>query len=233
MTRTDRAIPIFRTCYSPLSLSVLCVAFLLSACASNDPIAATVAQRDIPAAIVVPHVDPEIASGFSAIVEPALPPDAGADATPSVEVTAHRFYCVEFARQRSGIAIFGDAKTWWKRARNLYPEFAQPVSNAVMVFAGSRRIVRGHVAVVTKLLSQREIVVDQANWENRGEIDHAAHVLDVSVRNDWSKVRVWDIPSGRFGARTYAVKGFIAPSLAAAARKAGEVVAQTQGSSAP
>jgi hypothetical protein len=55
--------------------------------------------------------------------------------------------------------------------------------------------------------------VDQANWQNKGEIDHATPVLDVSKGNDWSLVRVWDIPSGTFGARIYPISGFIAKGL--------------------
>ena len=82
-----------------------------------------------------------------------------------------------------------------------------------MVFAGSKRLKRGHVAVVTEIVSPREIIVDQANWQNHGEIDHATPVLDVSKANDWSLVRVWDIPSGTFGARTYPISGFIAKGL--------------------
>ena len=76
------------------------------------------------------------------------------------------------------------------------PALSHPVEEAVMVFAGSKRLKRGHVAVVTGIVSPREIIVDQANWQNHGEIDHATPVLDVSRANDWSQVRVWDIPSG-------------------------------------
>ena len=82
-----------------------------------------------------------------------------------------------------------------------------------MVFSGSSRIKRGHVAVVTSIVSPREIVVDQANWQNRGEIDHNTPVLDVSPDNDWSQVRVWDIKTGQFGAHVYAISGFISRNL--------------------
>jgi hypothetical protein len=138
---------------------------------------------------------------------------AVADPPPSVETPLHRLYCVEYARIRSGFQIFGDAKTWWQKARHFYSEMTEPAENTVMVFAGSRRISRGHVAVVTKLEGPREIRVDQANWENRGEIDHNTPVLDVSPNNDWSEVRVWDIRSGQFGGHIYAIKGFIARVL--------------------
>jgi surface antigen len=105
---------------------------------------------------------------------------------------------------------------WWSRAKNLYAEFTQPAVDAVMVFSGSKRIRRGHVAVVTQIVSQREIVVDHANWQNHGEIDHNMPVLDVSSANDWSKVRVWDVNGSRWGARIYKISGFIGHAAALA-----------------
>jgi len=132
--------------------------------------------------------------------------------TPSVETPLHRLYCVEYARLRSGLAIFGNANLWWSKARNLYSEMTTPVANAVMVFARNRRITKGHVAVVTRIVSNREIRVDQANWQNHGEIDHAIPVLDVSRANDWSRVRVWNIATGQYGAHVYPVSGFITGS---------------------
>ena len=137
--------------------------------------------------------------------------------TPSVGIPLRRLFCVEYARMRSGLAVFGDAKHWWARAKNVYARLSHPVEEAVMVFSGSKRLKRGHVAVVTHIVSPRQIIVDQANWQNKGEIDHATPVLDVSKANDWSKVRVWDIPSGTFG-RVYAVSGFIAKEFKTASR---------------
>jgi len=149
-----------------------------------------------------------------------VPPLASLPAViaPSVEKPLHRLFCVEYARMRSGLAVFGDAKYWWERARNLYARVSHPVEEAVMVFSGSRRLKRGHVAVVTEIVGPRRIIVDQANWQNKGEIDHATPVLDVSSANDWSKVRVWDIRSGTFGAHIYAISGFIAKDLRTASR---------------
>jgi len=143
---------------------------------------------------------------------------ASTDAQPSVEWPLKRLYCVEYARLRSGLAIFGDARLWWSRARNLYDRFTQPAVDAVMVFSGSKRIRRGHVAVVSAIVSAREIIVDHANWQNHGEIDHNMPVLDVSAGNDWSKVRVWDVNSSRWGARIYKISGFVghAPQMAGA-----------------
>lgn len=145
---------------------------------------------------------------------PALPTIAVAELPqPSIETPLRKLFCVEYARARSGLAVFGDAKYWWARAKNLYSRAAAPMENAVMVFSGTTRLKRGHVAVVTHIVSKREIRVDQANWQNHGEIDLATPVLDVSTKNDWSKVRVWDMRSNGFGAHVYAVSGFIAKEL--------------------
>jgi hypothetical protein len=140
-------------------------------------------------------------------------------AKPSVETPLHRLFCVEYARMRSGMAVFGDARHWWDNAKNLYARASHPVEEAVMVFSGSKRLKRGHVAVVTDIVSPRQIIVDQANWQNHGEIDHATPVLDVSADNDWSSVRVWDMRSGQFGTHVYAISGFIAKALTKSASR--------------
>lgn len=128
---------------------------------------------------------------------------------PTVETPLKKLFCVEYARALTGLNIFGDAKFWWGRAKNLYARIATPAEQAVMVFTPSSRLKKGHVAVVSAIISKREIRVEQANWQNHGEIDHAMPVEDVSAKNDWSEVRVWDMRSKTFG-RVYAVSGFIA-----------------------
>jgi len=77
-----------------------------------------------------------------------------------------------------------------------------------MVLGGTRG---GHVAYVSAVLSDREILVDHANWANDGAIHLQAPVRDVSPRNDWSEVRVWHMGSGQLGSRAYPVRTFIAP----------------------
>ena len=127
--------------------------------------------------------------------------------------------CVTFARMFSGIQIFGDAATWWNKAAGAYSRGATPQAGSVLVFKPNGVMGKGHVAVVTRIVNPREVIVDHANWQNRGEIDHNTPVLDVSVKNDWSKVRVWDINSAQWGVRVYKLSGFIAghaPALAAA-----------------
>lgn len=179
---------------------------------STEELARQMDARD-PVAISAPGTINQLAefgaSEISALPSVALPqlPD------PSIETPLHRLFCVEYARARSGLAVFGDAKFWWARAKNLYARMARPMENTVMVFSGSSRLKKGHVAVVTDIVSKREIRVDQANWQNHGEIDHSTPVLDVSARNDWSKVRVWDMRSNGFGAHVYAISGFIAKEL--------------------
>lgn len=176
-----------------------------------QPVAAPVAEQPKPE-LTARAIEPAV----PAVAEARLPglPAALDPPKPSVETPLHRLFCVEYARMRSGFNIIGDAKQWWARATSsLYNRVSHPVEEAVMVFSGSKRLRKGHVAVVTSIVGPRQIIVDQANWQNHGEIDHATPVLDVSKNNDWSLVRVWDIPSGSFGARTYAISGFIAKQL--------------------
>lgn len=119
--------------------------------------------------------------------------------------------CVPFARQTSGIQIYGDANTWWRQAAGRYPQSARPAAGSVLVTRGYNNSGRGHVAVVTRIDSSRLIRVDQANWLNNGEISVGVPVLDVSPNNDWSEVRVWHIPGGHWGGRIYQAQGFIHP----------------------
>ncbi len=169
------------------------------------------------AAVIAPAVTPSMVlnkdialqADLSQVKVPAVTPLQVALPTPSVETPLRRLFCAEYARVRTGFPVFGDAKYWWERAKNIYDRVAEPVAESVMVFSTTSRLKRGHVAVVTDIVSDREIRVDQANWMNKGEIDHSTPVLDVSPRNDWSQVRVWDVRSRQFGAHVYAISGFI------------------------
>ncbi|RYY95351.1 MAG: hypothetical protein EON61_22060 [Alphaproteobacteria bacterium] len=70
---------------------------------------------------------------------------------------------------------------------------------------------RGHVSVVKEIVDTRTIRVDHANWMRGGEISINVPVTDVSPDNDWSQVRIWHVPGGYWGGRTYQVQGFIHP----------------------
>ena len=74
------------------------------------------------------------------------------------------------------------------------------------------RLPQGHVAVVSRLDSAREIRVDHANWASgaaKGREARDQPVLDVSPGNDWSLVRVWYPRVGDYGATSYPSYGFI------------------------
>lgn len=131
------------------------------------------------------------------------------DAPPRVVDGAARLQCVPFARDASGVLIYGDANTWWVQAAGRYPRSSSPAPGSVLVLRGYRTNARGHVAVVADIVSERIIRVDHANWLNGGEISVAVPVMDVSPANDWSQVRVWHIPGGHWGGRVYQSEGFI------------------------
>ena len=135
--------------------------------------------------------------------------------TPSIIRPARHVYCVEFARLASGISLFGDAKTWWDQARAQYAQLTNPTAGAVMVFASRRNMRAGHVAVVKKLVGPREVLVDHANWGRDGRIYLNAPVIDISLNNDWSLVKVWNTKAGIMGTTAYSLKGFIAQRFAA------------------
>ena len=77
-------------------------------------------------------------------------------ATPVIVKPVRRIYCAEYARIASGIAIFGDARTWWEKARNNYAQTDSPSPGAVMVFNTRKQMRSGHVAVVKRVVSERE-----------------------------------------------------------------------------
>jgi len=123
--------------------------------------------------------------------------------------------CVPYARHVSGIAIRGDAWTWWEQAAPRYGRGRKPHPGAVLVFARTRALPLGHVAVVTRLLHAREILVTHANWgataATRGRVASDVRVIDISPGNDWSELRVWN--GAGFG-KVYPARGFIYPGPA-------------------
>ena len=121
--------------------------------------------------------------------------------------------CVPFARAASGIRIFGDAWTWWDQAEGQYRRGYAPRVGAVMVFAQSARLPRGHVAVVSRVVDRRVLMITHANWSRqggeRGHVEQDVTVTDVSVDGDWSEVRVWYRDSEGLGTTAYPIAGFI------------------------
>jgi hypothetical protein len=121
--------------------------------------------------------------------------------------------CVPYARQVSGIQLHGEAYSWWDQAAGRYGRGSVPRPGSVLVFRRSARLGSGHVSVVERVVSDREIVVTQANWVPR-RVARDEPVVDVSPGNDWSAVRVWWAPSLGLGRTAYPTYGFIGPAVA-------------------
>jgi len=130
---------------------------------------------------------------------------------------ARPLQCVPYARQLSGLDIRGDAWSWWPAAAGRYLRAHSPAVGAVLVLSKTRRLRHGHLAVVTRLIGPREVLVEHANWLNRGRIHRNVPVVDVSPANDWSQVRLWYLPGNHLGSHVYAASGFIHPISVAAA----------------
>ena len=121
--------------------------------------------------------------------------------------------CVPFAREISGIQIYGDAWTWWDKAEGRYQRGYRPRVGAVVVFARTARLPLGHVAVVSRIVDDRVVMLTHANWSRidgeRGHAEQDVTLTDVSPGNDWSEVRVWYRDMGGLGSTTYPIYGFI------------------------
>jgi hypothetical protein len=117
--------------------------------------------------------------------------------------------CALYARAETGVALFGSAGGWWDEADGRYQRGRTPEAGAILVFKRTSRIPSGHVAVVTKVISANEILVDHANWY-RGRVNYGMSVIDTSTGHDWTSVAVVDLGSGKPG-RDYPAYGFIYP----------------------
>ena len=193
------------------SLAIL-VAVMLAGCAGQPD-----ARNAEPA---VPRSAATIPDRQTAALPRAGIPDTSVFARPSTRilVPARPIECVPYAREVSGIDIRGDAWTWWRTAKGRYRTGQVPAVGSVLALKRTKHLRGGHLAVVTAILNNREVLVDQANWLNQGQIHISTPVRDVSANNDWSAVRVWYIPGDTYGTRTYAAHGFIYSESAAASR---------------
>lgn len=130
----------------------------------------------------------------------------------SVELPAY-LQCVPYARQVSGIQIYGDAWTWWDQAADRYERGFRPKVGAVMAFKPHGNMRLGHVAAVSRIVNSRTVLLRHANWSpingRRGQIENDVRAIDVSPDNDWSEVRVWFDPIQAIGGTGWPVQGFI------------------------
>jgi surface antigen len=126
--------------------------------------------------------------------------------------SAKAWNCVQFVHQVSSVKLSGDAWQWWYAALGHYDRGKRPEKSAVLVFDRTSRMNHGHVALVSRLIDKRTIEIDHANWSigriGRGKISRNVRVVDVSERNDWTSVRVWNGVNDCFGS-TYRTLGFV------------------------
>ncbi|GGG52101.1 hypothetical protein GCM10010964_44050 [Caldovatus sediminis] len=151
----------------------------------------------------------------SSILRPAVlvAPQPDAQGRGAATRSGSGISCVPYARQVSGIEIFGNGREWWHNAAGLYERGSAPEVGSVLAFPASGSMRLGHVSVVSRVVSGREILVDHANWGGpgirRGTVMRGVSVIDVSPGNDWTQVRVqagWS--AGTYG-RVYPAYGFI------------------------
>jgi CHAP domain len=175
---------------------------------SIEDLAPSVSSAEAQEAIHMPSPNYPSLKSLGISLKRTLPEDylSKPNPRPLIVPVGRGLQCAQYARMRSGLAISGNASAWWSLAAAKYRRDKSPALGAVMVMGGTRH---GHVAVVVEIRSSREVLIDHANWMNRGEIQMGALVRDISENNDWSVVRVWYPPINDLGNRPYPVIGFI------------------------
>lgn len=137
----------------------------------------------------------------------------GAQTAVAEQAKSPYWQCVTFARSLTNMDIYGDAWTWWEKASGKYERGDAPKSGAVLVFQKHGKMSRGHVAVVSQVITERLIQITHANWSpiagRRGQVEENVTVVDVSPNNDWSAVKVWYGPLNDLGSTIYPIYGFI------------------------
>jgi surface antigen len=144
---------------------------------------------------------------------------------PAMARTSHDIHggnCVAYAREVTGVHLDGNAAAWWPHAEGRYERGHMPQVGAILVFKPYGRMHVGHVAVVSRIVGAREVLVDQANWV-RGRVTKAISVVDASPANDWTSVEVQY--AGTHG-RENPTYGFIYPQVLPASL--GEAVAAAE-----
>jgi surface antigen len=116
--------------------------------------------------------------------------------------------CVPYARKVSGIQFFGDAHTWWDQAEGRYERGFTPKVGAVMSFHAHGAMRLGHVAMVSRIIDSRTVLLRHANWSPingmRGQPEDDVRAVDVSDRTTGAKFvsgmrrfRIWERLTGR------------------------------------
>ena len=72
--------------------------------------------------------------------------------------------CVPYARQVTGVRLFGDAHTWWGQAAGHYARGFAPKVGAVMTFKPHGKMVLGHVAAVSRIVAHHSAAPCQLEY---------------------------------------------------------------------
>ena len=123
-------------------------------------------------------------------------------------VPSGRGQCVAYVHAHSAFRIQANAHMWWARAAGIHARGNAPEVGSVLSFRSVRGMPLGHVALVSRVVDEREIEIDHNNWLGVGPV-RGASVVDVSPRNDWTAVRVANRAGTRVYGRVYATDGFI------------------------
>ena len=137
----------------------------------------------------------------------------------AVPAAAHaRLQCVAYARQASAVQLSGNARDWWGHAEGVYARGNAPRKGAVLAFRATHAMPIGHVAVVSKVIDERHVLISHANWSRPGAVEKGVMAVDVSDAGDWSQVRVWYGPTASLGLRPSPAFGFIYPATETASK---------------
>lgn len=129
--------------------------------------------------------------------------------------------CVTYVARLIGISHYGDGKTWWTDPRFIASGYAKnyvPLVGSIVVFDGWGYAdgngdwhgnPYGHVGIVRQIISSSEILIDHANWDNKGTIYTGVGVR--KANGSWSSVNVKKTPSSSYGSSSYPVLGFLVP----------------------
>src|SRR3546814_15736755 len=85
----------------------------------------------------------------------------------------------------------------------------EPREGAVLAFASHGTMRLGHVAMVSKIVSDREVLLTHANWSRPGRVDTDVRPVDVSPAGSWRQVKVWYGLIGDPGTSVYPPQGSI------------------------
>ena len=104
--------------------------------------------------------------------------------------------CVPYARIVSGVDIHGDALNWWDQADGRFQRGHKPKKGAVLAFRAFGPMALGHVAVVSRVLDDRRILIRHANWSAPGAIEEDVLAIDVSALG--ASIRFARVDAGRW-----------------------------------